>query len=258
MEKFSLIFLLSTFCAFGQNISGVIKYKETLNLGDPVERHWSLYFDDNQSIYLETNSFETNSLTPDFKEKSEKTSNKSDELVINVDIDEFYVASSKTQSLKSQQIIAAEPYKVVEILPKIEWKLTEEKKKIKNFNCQKAVGYFRGRSYIVWFTEDIPTRFGPWKLSGLPGAILEFQDKTGQIKSIALKVELTSDLNIENIINSKAFIGKSLSIEAYVEKKQDENVLMLKYAMAKLGREANIQNVAPYEREGFELKYEWE
>lgn len=168
------------------------------------------------------------------------------------------MTSSKAEYLTSQQIIAAEPCKVVEKLPKIVWKLKNEIKKINNFNCQKAIGYFRGRSYMVWFTEEIPTRFGPWKLFGLPGAILEFQDETGQIKSVASKVELTTDLDIENIINSKAFKGKSLSIEAFVDKKQDENVLMLKYAMAKLGREANIENVAPYERQGFELNFEWE
>jgi GLPGLI family protein len=36
-----------------------------------------------------------------------------------------------------------------------------------------AQGYFRGCIYTVWYTPDIPSSFGPWKLNGCPGLILE-------------------------------------------------------------------------------------
>ena len=42
--------------------------------------------------------------------------------------------------------------------------------------CQKALGEFRGRKYIAWFTSDIPLSDGPWKFCGLPGLILAVQD----------------------------------------------------------------------------------
>lgn len=59
----------------------------------------------------------------------------------------------------------------------IDWKIEKETKKIGSFNCKKATANFRGRSYIVWFTTEIPLPYGPWKLNGLPGLIVEAYDK---------------------------------------------------------------------------------
>lgn len=48
--------------------------------------------------------------------------------------------------------------------------------KILGYDCARATTTFRGRSYTVWFTPEIPLQFGPWKFSGLPGAILHAED----------------------------------------------------------------------------------
>jgi len=60
--------------------------------------------------------------------------------------------------------------------PSINWELQNEIKKIGSYTCTKAMGKFRGRTYEVWFTADIPISAGPWKLKGLPGLILEAAD----------------------------------------------------------------------------------
>jgi GLPGLI family protein len=65
---------------------------------------------------------------------------------------------------------------VKEITPKINWKIEKDTKKIGSFICKKATTFFRGRNYIAWFTSEIPLPFGPWKLNGLPGIILEAYD----------------------------------------------------------------------------------
>jgi GLPGLI family protein len=65
---------------------------------------------------------------------------------------------------------------VKEIPSKISWKLEKETKKVGNFNCKKATTNFRGRSYVAWYTAEIPVSYGPWKLQGLPGLILEAYD----------------------------------------------------------------------------------
>ena len=73
-------------------------------------------------------------------------------------------------------------YLLSQELPVLNWKLENQKKKIGTYICQRASCTFNGRSYIAWFTNELPFKAGPWKLQGLPGLILEAYDSTGRIK----------------------------------------------------------------------------
>lgn len=53
-----------------------------------------------------------------------------------------------------------------------------------------ATAKFRGRKYKVWFTTEIPSNLFPWKLKGLPGAILKFEDDEGLFSGEATAVKL--------------------------------------------------------------------
>lgn len=61
-------------------------------------------------------------------------------------------------------------------MPKFNWKITGNKRKIGEYECQEATTTFRGRDWIVWFTTAIPVSDGPWKFYGLPGLIIEAED----------------------------------------------------------------------------------
>lgn len=61
-------------------------------------------------------------------------------------------------------------------LPVIRWKVTSETKELMGYKCQKAEGDLYNRTWVAWFTMDIPLSEGPWLLAGLPGFILEAHD----------------------------------------------------------------------------------
>jgi GLPGLI family protein len=68
------------------------------------------------------------------------------------------------------------PKKVKDNWVNFNWKIKKKFKKLGEFNCQMAIGEFRGRTYTAWFTDKIPLSYGPWKLFGLPGLIIEAND----------------------------------------------------------------------------------
>ena len=65
---------------------------------------------------------------------------------------------------------------------KISYKLTGKQKKILKYNCQEAKFILNGRKYTVWFTPELEINFGPLKINGLPGLILELTEETNKIK----------------------------------------------------------------------------
>ena len=70
-----------------------------------------------------------------------------------------------------------------------DWKLTDEKKKVKDLNLQKATTNWGGRNWIAWFTADIPFQEGPYKFHGLPGLIVELFDDKNNYKFELVKTQ---------------------------------------------------------------------
>lgn len=79
-------------------------------------------------------------------------------------------------TLRFPKSAALDEYTVDDNWIKIEWTIKDEMTTIGKFKCKKAIGDFRGRTYIAWFTEEIALPYGPFKLCGLPGLILEAED----------------------------------------------------------------------------------
>jgi len=69
------------------------------------------------------------------------------------------------------------------------WKLTDEKKKVKDLNMQKATTNWGGRNWTAWFTTDIPFQEGPYKFHGLPGLITELYDDKNNYKFELVKTQ---------------------------------------------------------------------
>ncbi|QES89343.1 GLPGLI family protein [Rhizosphaericola mali] len=80
-----------------------------------------------------------------------------------------------------QKEFVQKKYLIKDSESKIDWTIEDSTKTIGGYTCQKATGISHGRPYVAWFTTDLPYSYGPRKLSGLPGLILETYDVTDRI-----------------------------------------------------------------------------
>jgi GLPGLI family protein len=92
---------------------------------------------------------------------------------------EYYQYPNEKKLFRKEQLINS--YLIEEPLPVMNWKISNDTTSFGSLHCQKATTHFKGRDYTAWFCPDIPSQSGPWKLSGLPGVILEAFDSKKQV-----------------------------------------------------------------------------
>lgn len=210
-----LLFLLTCVSLYAQNSGRVeymhvtrtsIDYKTTavFEFNSEVSKYRVLKH--NQSPKEITSTFEDNNLTvfmPESKFRPE------------------YFVDRSSNMLLSYKYMFKKNNLLKEAIPKIDWKIKDEFKLLNTIKCQKAIGYFRGRTYSVWFANDIPVPYGPWKLQGLPGVILEAQDDKSEIFFKATKVTL-QDMNDIELPDIKKAISLKEFITVVIPEKNEE------------------------------------
>jgi GLPGLI family protein len=105
---------------------------------------------------------------------------------------EFFTESTK--ELRLRKIKAWNNYYIIRSSFS-QWELKNQEKKILGYRCFKAVSkkeLDNGDSIevIAWFAKDLPFNFGPKEFVGLPGLILEIEERG--IKFYATKVNLSN------------------------------------------------------------------
>lgn len=60
-----------------------------------------------------------------------------------------------------------------------QWTLIEGTDTICGYKCNIAQGEYGGRKWTVKYAQEIPSQNGPWKLTGLPGLVLDATDSEG-------------------------------------------------------------------------------
>jgi GLPGLI family protein len=109
----------------------------------------------------------------------------------------YYTFPGKNELVKAREFSTYDNppknYVMPEPIAAIKWKISKETKLIAGYTCQKATGYCKGRNFTAWFCPDIPFRFGPWKLSGLPGLIMEAVDDTNELSFTFNRIENEPD-----------------------------------------------------------------
>ena len=118
-------------------------------------------------------------------------------------VNQYYIFQTNNERSCVYQTINIFDYKKTKLpdlakdcFEKPEWKIMPDKKKILNYNCQLATTIFRGVEHKVWFTTEISQNIYPWKLDGLPGAILKFENSTGIMIGEATEVLINPNLEM--------------------------------------------------------------
>jgi len=128
-----------------------------------------------------------------------------------------------------------EAHLIKQKLPEIHWEIMPEKKTIGDYTCTKARGLYMGRNYTVWFTNEIPVSYGPWKLQGLPGLILEAFDDANEI-NFKLKNITTNDELLTVDLKNKELI----TLEKYYQRVIDYPFELLRRVQAKAKRGTTV------------------
>lgn len=113
-----------------------------------------------------------------------------------------YYTNNATDTLivwSSLGIIAHEP---------LNWKITNKTKTIGNYICYQATvtekhfsrqGHYFYKDVVAWFTPEIPLNFGPKYYKGLPGLILQIEDKEYTLTAIKIQLNPSEDVKIKRL-----------------------------------------------------------
>lgn len=205
-------------------INGKITYDYILKTPDgDFERNYNLYFNSKESYYEEIVPYDLKRSTISKDDGTEVIYSR------NTKIPQFYYLN-KDQVMFFSEVFANEHLFTQDDEIDIKWTLIEETKKIGGFECAKAKGEFRGRTYISWYAIDLTMPYGPWKLYGLPGIVLEAYEETGMAYFYAKKVQIQTNFDTNsNYIKYKTKdlkFDKALSLEQYIEM---QNKLTIEY-----------------------------
>lgn len=167
------LFLFLSNYSFSQN-SYQIKYKMS-TLFDGLKNYDAILTLTNTESCFEYKLFEKDTLTTESEDENGNRfisiPNKQKQMIFTNSI------NKKTKELKYFK----GTFLVVDTLIIPKWDIKDETNIIGGLKCQKATTFFKGREYVVWFTTEITTFFGPWKLNGLPGLIVLANDKRNEV-----------------------------------------------------------------------------
>lgn len=216
---------------FGQNTMhpGKIEYDMYLNLANVEHHNAVLFFNNDKSIFYWNNII---------KKKPELEQNDEGNFNINIEIRDSigtvnYLDLKKDSLFTRTLWLKGTKYIVNEKSPKIKWVLFDETKNIGNISCKKAIGDFRGRLYTAWYSLDIPVPFGPWKLQGLPGIIIEAYDESKEVQFILKSIKTPFLHEISLSIFEEC---KKITIQQFAIKQNEILDEIIKGFMSKLPR----------------------
>lgn len=193
---FALIFILNISYALPQNgysvypttieldsvnllVTYSLSYQEdSLNPNNIRKENMLLFLSDNVSCFLSMRHLR-------HIEQKKSITSRAELLAVMQDLDfqlpvsryNYYIFKNYPEGkITKINSIMGDFFKYRQSLNTFDWELTSETSEMNGFKVQKATTEYGGRSWVAWFTPDIPYNDGPYKFNGLPGLILEIRD----------------------------------------------------------------------------------
>ena len=165
-----------------------------------------LLFKDGKSLYQNVKGEALENLEMESEDGSFKIE------MISDDTEDILYKNLTEKKTVHQKGLMGKSFVVSNELKKHKWKITNEKIKYLDYECQKAVIEEEGKFVVAWFTSEIPVQMGPGMYHGLPGAILMISVNDGkqELKAIAVELGEIDDLK-------KPSKGKKVTEDEYLK-----------------------------------------
>lgn len=170
------------------SLNGLIVYDQKIDLREYVEKPDTLKFNRTKSIFFWNLYHRISRIPAEIQQNLPGVQIPKKEISLTGQVNFYDTAKDSIYSKKAMRILDKFIY-LKEKTPSINWSITDSTKQVGNYTVQKATALFRGRQYTAWFAPEIPVPFGPWKLHGLPGLILEAYDESGNIYFSATEIK---------------------------------------------------------------------
>ena len=259
MNKINFLLIVFSIFSYGQNNYNTvnINYTEITDFGILAETSSTLEVNNTKSVYTRK-KINYKAIDNDITIKQYKDTIANKEEVL-----EAYYSNSFNNIIYLKDRNLSQKLIVKDSIIDINWDIdaSVNDQLFLGYNCKKATGKFRGRNYTVWFTTEIPIRFGPWKLHGLPGLVLKVQDDLNQILIQATEIIISKKTKIE-FINLDDLEEISIKEHILLTKEKDNEFLneVMTRVQSTMPRGTIIKD---FEKDNsknnrFEIKYEWE
>jgi GLPGLI family protein len=102
----------------------------------------------------------------------------------------------QNRQLLEKTSFLGEEFLIKSLIDDLKWEITKEKKYIDTYLSFKAIAFkeikvqnkLKRFDYVAWFCPEIPFRYGPVNIVGLPGMVLEFVNSNLIYKATEIKL----------------------------------------------------------------------
>jgi len=261
---FRILFLLLVSTSVqAQNTDLYVVYDQLFDNFKRVERKAFLYANEQTALYeddlltqYKQNIQENEKWQKEQDKKNQGSNTKSFRYIPEVKYNKFYKLNRTDNTINYVEPVVKDHYVYITDKVHQNWKLTNEKKIINDIECFKATTRFRGTDWEVWYAPSIPYPYGPWKLHGLPGLIVQANDFNKRTNYSASKIEFKQNdkLNKELAELVTDPISEKVTLQKFVEMRDeilDRPLQTNRDTNGTYKREVN-------KRPGVEKIYEWE